>query len=352
VLVVGHAHSYVIETFADFGLIGTALSLALLISWALATGRTLGVGRRPREPPASATGALAAEHTGMVTMVAIVLTFGIHSTIDWTWYFPGVAIPVLVCAGWLAGRGPLSRPVGHVPRKRLTTAPAATGVVVAIAAIAIAAAWVVWQPLRSADAANSAVNELLAGNTGAALTDARTAVDADPVSADALWELSEIYVAAGDRTSARAALVRATDRQPSNPETWQRLGEFDLRYHNRQAALPELDTAAQLNRTAVQPLWDLAAVYIALHNPGAARAEFADATQRQPRDPDTWRQLGVYDLRNGSPVTALPELRASNSLGGSPHTVALIAKARRALSAQQARQAAAARKAARRSRGR
>ena len=33
-----HAHSYVIETFADFGLIGIALSLALLIAWAIATG--------------------------------------------------------------------------------------------------------------------------------------------------------------------------------------------------------------------------------------------------------------------------------------------------------------------------
>ena len=43
----------------------------------------------------------------MLTMLAVVLTFGIHSTIDWTWFFPGVTIPALVCAGWLAGRGPL-----------------------------------------------------------------------------------------------------------------------------------------------------------------------------------------------------------------------------------------------------
>ncbi|MDQ6816473.1 MAG: O-antigen ligase family protein, partial [Actinomycetota bacterium] len=36
------AHSYVIETFADFGLIGVALSLALLVVWGIATRRTLG----------------------------------------------------------------------------------------------------------------------------------------------------------------------------------------------------------------------------------------------------------------------------------------------------------------------
>src|SRR6185312_7847476 len=45
-LVAGHAHSYVIETFADFGLIGTLLSFALFVSWAVASGRTLGLGRR------------------------------------------------------------------------------------------------------------------------------------------------------------------------------------------------------------------------------------------------------------------------------------------------------------------
>ena len=41
-LVAGHAHSYVIETFADFGLIGTLLSLALFVAWVIAAGRTLG----------------------------------------------------------------------------------------------------------------------------------------------------------------------------------------------------------------------------------------------------------------------------------------------------------------------
>ena len=34
-----HAHSYVIETFADFGLIGIALNVALLVAWAIAAAR-------------------------------------------------------------------------------------------------------------------------------------------------------------------------------------------------------------------------------------------------------------------------------------------------------------------------
>ena len=48
----------------------------------------------------------------MVALGLIVVGFGIESTLDWTWYFPGVGVPVLLCAGWLAGRGPLATPVG------------------------------------------------------------------------------------------------------------------------------------------------------------------------------------------------------------------------------------------------
>ncbi|MGZ6631637.1 MAG: O-antigen ligase family protein [Solirubrobacteraceae bacterium] len=348
-LVAGHAHSYVIETFADFGLIGVLLSLALFVAWIIATGRTLGLGSS-REPPDARH---VAERTGLLTMLAIVIAFGIHSAIDWTWFFPGVTIPALACAGWLAGGGPLSEPVGRGAPKRLTRAPASAGIVVAIVAIAIAAAWVVWQPLRSSDADASAVNELLAGRTDAALADARTAVSADPVSAAALWELSEIHVATGDRTAARTDLVRATDRQPSNPEVWQRLGEFDLRYNRPRLALAALERAVALDLSAVQPLWDKSAAYTALHNLTAARAALTEAAIRQPRSPQAFLQLGQFDLRFNAPQSAVPELQAALALGApAAQTNALVAKTQAALNAQHARAAAAAKKAARRRSGR
>ena len=53
-----------------------------------------------------------AERVGLLTLVCVVATFGIHSFVDWTWYVPGVACAALLCAGWLAGRGPLSSPFG------------------------------------------------------------------------------------------------------------------------------------------------------------------------------------------------------------------------------------------------
>ena len=52
------------------------------------------------------------ERIGMLTMLCIVIVFGVHSFADWTWYVPGDAFVALLCAGWLAGRGPL--PAGNL----------------------------------------------------------------------------------------------------------------------------------------------------------------------------------------------------------------------------------------------
>ncbi len=101
-LAVAHAHSYAIETFADFG-----------------ADRDRGQPRPPRgvgwrgethaEPHAPRRTPARPERTGLITMLAVVVTFGVSSLIDWTWFIPGVTVPALVCAGWLAGRGPLPR---------------------------------------------------------------------------------------------------------------------------------------------------------------------------------------------------------------------------------------------------
>ncbi len=231
---VDHAHSYVLQTFADFGLIGLALTLALFVAWAGATGRALGL-RRPlrlaalRAPPEE----FAAEQAGLVTLVSVVLVFGLHSLVDWTWFIPGTAVLALVCAGWLAGRGPLSDPVGRLPeRRRLARSPGAAAVVAAAVVATVLAVWVIVQPLRSQDAYNSALTQLTRGNTAAALTDARRAEAANPLSIDPLWLQSAIYTSDGNQAAARRALIKATTLQPSNPQAWARLGCYDLRRQN------------------------------------------------------------------------------------------------------------------------
>jgi tetratricopeptide (TPR) repeat protein len=183
-----------------------------------------------------------------VTVLAVVVIFGIHSTIDWTWFIPGAAIPALVCAGWLAGRGPLPAPVGRLPRPRgLLEAPLRSATALALCALALLGAWIVWQPQRSADAVSASVNALTAGNAGAALSDARTAVAADPLDLQARGTLSAVYRALGDDRSARQQLVAGTSEQPSNPESWRMLAAFDTATGRAADAQRELVRARALD---------------------------------------------------------------------------------------------------------
>ncbi|MGI8410985.1 MAG: tetratricopeptide repeat protein [Solirubrobacteraceae bacterium] len=265
------AHSYVIETFADFGLIGLALNLALLVAWAIAAARAVDTRAGPRTPEQ------AAERAGLLTLLVVVIMFGLHSAIDWTWFVPGTALPALVCAGWLAGRGPLGPPAGRpgpafgpplgppgptirpAPGlRRPTAAPGRYSAVLALAALALLAAWVIWQPLRSANADNAAIAALIHGNSGAAMADARAAVARDPISVAPLQDLSAVDVVLGNLAGARAEIAHATAIQPANPATWQALGEFDLRHHHASTALPALERARRLDPSSFTTFTDLA----------------------------------------------------------------------------------------------
>jgi hypothetical protein len=249
---VQHAHSYLVETFADFGLIGIVLSLALFGVWLVAAGRPLGIAwRRPaglRGPPeAQLDRELLAERAGLITLFVVVLIFGLHSLIDWTWFIPGNAVPALVCAGWLAGRGPLASPVGRASaRRRLTSSPRAALSLTGIVALTIAAAWVIVQPLRSSDAYASALTAATRGQTAAALTDAREAAADNPVSVDPLFLMSTIYEDIGNHAAARSELVKATSTQPSNPVTWAHLACYDLARNSIAAAAAELQRVVTL----------------------------------------------------------------------------------------------------------
>ncbi len=265
-LPVQHAHSYVIQTFADLGLIGVALNVALLAAWGLAAGRPLA----RRTPWSALSSPQVAEREGLLTLAVIVLAFGVQSAIDWTWFFAGVAIPALLCAGWLAGRGPLTSPIGRARRRRpMVERPAAGAAVAGLLALALFGAWMTWQPLRSADALSASLAAASRGDRGAAFTDARDAADIDPVTVEPFPILSALYSGAGDQAAARAELVAAVNRQPDNGRTWQWLGAFDLQHHHPQLALGSLKRSLQLNRT------DPSSVQLALQDRVALNARRA-----------------------------------------------------------------------------
>jgi cytochrome c-type biogenesis protein CcmH/NrfG len=231
--------SFVVQTFADFGLIGIAVILAVLTAWVIATRRTL---TRPESDWH------AGERAGLLTMLAVVVTFGVHSAIDWTWFVPGTVLPTLLCASWLAGRGPSATGVGvAAERRRLVDSPGTGAAAIVLVAVTLLCLWTVWQPLRAADGDAAAIAALTAGKTRAALDDARAAATEDPLSVDPLFQLAAIYTAIGDAKAAGDELLSATRRQPENPQTWFGLGEFYLQQNEPASALSPLNRARTLD---------------------------------------------------------------------------------------------------------
>ena len=281
---VHHAHGFVVQTLADLGLLGLIAALALLACWMAAAGRAthplnrewtgwrdLRARRLPRWGSVSL--AYTPERIGLLTMLCVVVVFGVHSFVDWTWYVPGNACVALLFAGWLAGRGPLQpAPVlqvagteesGGVRTSRPDWAPAwwrtrlaqvggpRLGLALAVIAAALLAAWSQWQPQRSEDARQQAL-ALVASNPQAALAAAHTAVDRDPVSVQALFALSAVQEAAGRPAQAQATLQRAVRLQPSNPESWLHLGLYEM-HGNPHAALSDIEAAIYLDPQSVAP---------------------------------------------------------------------------------------------------
>jgi O-antigen ligase len=243
VATVGHAHSYVIQTFADLGLLGLLVSLALLVAWGRAAARTLAPRSRWSEfPPEQSR-----ERSGLLALLLFVVGFGLSSAFDWTWYFPAVTVPALLAAGWLAGRGPLAAPVGRAAsRLPALSRPGALGACSALVLVSLVCAWLVWQPLRSADDAAAVFS---ASNASTAFDDARAAEAADPLSLQPHFVLSQLYSGEGNAASARGELLRAVQLQPRNYESWFALGSYDLRRHQAALALPSLRRAYTLNPT-------------------------------------------------------------------------------------------------------
>jgi tetratricopeptide (TPR) repeat protein len=166
-----------------------------------------------------------------------VVVFAVHSFVDWTWFVPGNAVVALLCAGWLAGRGPLTpEPIAGgslVGRMRSgLRMPARAGMAAAAVIVALIAAWATWQPLRSQNAMDDALTALERKDIKTARADAQAAQDRNPLAVEPLFVRSVVEQQAGDRRGARSALEDAVKLQPTNPEPWLRLANYALNVEN------------------------------------------------------------------------------------------------------------------------
>jgi hypothetical protein len=259
------AHSYVFQTYADLGALGLLLSAGLLASWLLASGRAISFGRAWE----TLRGEAHAERIALITLVSVVIGFGVQSTLDWTWYFSGLAVPVLLAAGWVAGRG--AGTVFTGPARSPLDRPGALVTCAGLAVAVVIGGWLTWRPLHSAQLVNSVSD----------LGQAQAAQQADPFSLDPYQAISTIDLGLGRGAAAVAAAEQGTQEQPHNAASWEQLSQVQQQLHNWPAMLAAAQRARSLAAAANYLQWtaislqDTAEVELQAQAKRAAKAKAA-----------------------------------------------------------------------------
>jgi len=268
VLVARHAHGFFAQTIADLGSVGLAVILLFAAAWFAAVFRTAGGRLRFWQPRPGGAARWDAERVGVVALALSALVFGIHSSIDWTWFVPATAVMGIFGAGFVAGRGPVpavakagapaslasgarwrpSVPRGArgwlMPGRDPLPTIAAAGVVVA----ALLCAWAVYQPQRSDSAAGDALTLASEGHLQRALAKADDAHSINPLSPQPLLVRAAVQDSAGQTRASLGTLEKAVIQQPSNPQLWMKLADYELnRVHDPQSAIQALRAALYLD---------------------------------------------------------------------------------------------------------
>lgn len=237
-----HAHGWIPQTLADTGWTGMALQLLLALAWLAAATRAAALWGPLRGSPATA------ERHGIVAAIALVVTFAVTSAADWNWFIPAVALPMMLLAGWVVGRGaePASAVAGGRDPRYDRPPPIAirsprTALAAGVAVVTVVSVVSIIQPWRAHKAVEATYVAVGDGDLDAAADHARRARDLNPLAAEGDYAEARVLIGRKDLDGARAAFNRAWKRQPAVPDPWERLAEFELSvadrpYHAQRAA--------------------------------------------------------------------------------------------------------------------
>src|SRR4051794_32298436 len=227
-LVAQHAHGFVAQTAADLGTLGLLLILAFAGAWFVSAARTTGLERHPARRE-GAPSHWDADRVAMSALALAALVYAFQSAIDWTWFVPGPTRMAILMAGYVAGRGPAPQPAGMpspiiaaapprdqrvaLPRLphfqlRLPPRPHVSRLVPAllVVLVALCAAWAAYQPQRSNNANQDALDLLAKNQLRAAAKKADDAHAINPASLAPLWTKASVEVAGHNLPGAEVLL--------------------------------------------------------------------------------------------------------------------------------------------------
>jgi O-antigen ligase len=229
-------HSVPLQWLAETGIVGALLAgggLLALLAAALARLRAL------RWAPSGAPPA----RGHAAALFAIAVAWLVHAFYDWDWDIPAVTLPALFVLGVLAARPAPARVRAARARGSALSAAVAAFVLVALSAVLPALAQ------HRTDAALTAIGSPRVGEAALvdAAADAELAARLNPVAVEPLFAASTIAVRRGRRDEARAAIVRALERQPDSLEAWMRLAQFEFERGDRSGLRRAAQRALELD---------------------------------------------------------------------------------------------------------
>ena len=156
----------------------------------------------------------------------------LHSFADIDWDYVAVQGPLFLTAGALAAAA--------APERRRAWLPATAAGVCALAAVySLASPWL------SAHRLDAAYDSVATGNLVGARDAAKAAHSFNALAVEPIWLMAAL---AADKRRALELYREARDREPKNPETWYRLGSFELHQLKRpRAAYRHLNHAYTLD---------------------------------------------------------------------------------------------------------
>lgn len=228
------AHSLFLESYAELGLIGIAIVIAMVLS--IIGGGVLQIHK-----------VTAAQRPAMAGVVAGAVVFAISAGLDWMWELSVLPVTffVLAAAALQGSKDPRqTSPAG------LRTGPAgyalrAGAVLLALVTLYLSAS--VLAGTSSIESSRAAVQD---GDLEQALTEARKAEAAQPYAASPLVQQALVHEARGDLKLAFSAIRLASNKDPADWRTWVIRSRLEARTGLAAASVRSYRKAREMNPTS------------------------------------------------------------------------------------------------------